>query len=73
MSTNTEKLLITAAVGAVLYYMLKPASSKAHVNSQQEQFYQDLRDIDKLPLSLWDPNHTPRPTDFNWRYNFDRS
>lgn len=73
MSSNTNMLFATAAVGlCAAIYFLTPTKS-AHVNSQREQFDQDLKDLSKIPLSLWNPQHTPVPGDENWKYNYNRS
>lgn len=73
MSSNNNMQIATAAVGlfAALYF-LTPAKP-VHVNSQREQFDQDLRDLNKIPLSVWDPHATPRPGQPGWEYNYNRS
>lgn len=68
-SDSQQTMFIIGGIGLVaLMYFTMPRTL-----SQSEQFRLDFRNLSKMPISQYDPLHTPVPGQKGWEYNYNRS
>lgn len=70
-SSSPAAMIIIGSLGlglALLIFMKKPGKL-----SQSDQFKEDLRNLNKIPISSYDPMHTPAPGQTGWEFNYNRS